>query len=481
MKNKKAIEEEQLDKLLNDLFIEENSIKADEASVRFIFEQEYAVTIDKRKEKQLLDKLNKKGNKGNNWVYYTIIIFTAIIGIGYFINSAKKTKTDPNNHSSDKITSENIVRSSNKRDTLVLTEVQKLKPYLPNQVFMLNKNQELVQEATRNDVATYYPIAEKTLSITAFFNPSEKEYLLYAEVKKRMLEKIATIDKGLYSAIEEGKITYKNKEAIIDPFILRNQAITNLEYKVFLAALIKNGQMLEYAKATVKSDVWKNYSHAKLAVDYFTDSKYNDFPIVNISAEGAILFCNWLEKEINLFSQQNKSKSTSIRIRLPFDTEWIFATRRGYVHLPDCGGYNTIYDKTENIVDDNYIKRIALIKKRDKNKITELDQVFATNRYGLSENEVLQLFAQGTASKSKLVSDSLYPSKMDVYSKVAHVSEIIYSQGTTNTVIIGSCWKSKQEYLQMENEFKNASASPYVGFRIVLLNDNKASYKSPFW
>jgi len=107
--------------------------------------------------------------------------------------------------------------------------------------------------------------------------------------------------------------------------------------------------------------------------------------------------------------------------------------------------------------------------------------VFATNRYGLNENEVLKIFTQGTNSKSKLISDSLYPSKMDVFSKVAHVSEIIYSQGTTNTTIIGSCWKSKQEYLQMRNEFENASASPYIGFRIVLLNNNKASYKSPFW
>lgn len=481
MKNKKAIEEQQLDKLLNDLFIEENSIKADEASVRFIFEQEYEVTIDKRKEKQLLDKLNKKGNKGNNWIYYAIIIFIVVIGISYYINSTKKAKTDQITSSTEKTTSQNLVNSSITIDTLVSTEVKKVKPYLPNQVFMLNKNQELVQEVISNDVSTYYPIDQKQLATTLSFNPSEKEYILYEEVKRRMFQKIATIDKGLYSTIEEGKITYKNKEAIIDPFILRNQAITNLEYKVFLAALIKNGQMQEFATASVKSDVWDNYSHPKLATDYFTDAKYNDFPVVNIRAEGAILFCNWLEKEVNVFLQKNKSKSASIKIRLPFDSEWIFATRRGYVHLPDCEGYNTIYDKTENIVDESYLKRIELIKKRNKNKITELDQVFATNRYGLNEREVLEIFEQGKNSKSKLVSDSLYPSKMDVYSKVAHVSEIIYSQGTTNITIIGSCWKSKQEYLQMRKEFENASASPYIGFRIVLINDNKASYKSPFW
>ena len=54
MKDNKFIDEKNLDELLNSLFIEENSIKADENSARFILEQDYDVQIDADKEKNLL-------------------------------------------------------------------------------------------------------------------------------------------------------------------------------------------------------------------------------------------------------------------------------------------------------------------------------------------------------------------------------------------------------------------------------------------
>ena len=36
-------------------------------------------------------------------------------------------------------------------------------------------------------------------------------------------------------------------------------------------------------------------------------------------------------------------------------------------------------------------------------------------------------------------------------------------------------------YLKLEQEFKSISSSPFVGFRIIVINPNDPEYKNPFW
>lgn len=492
MKDNKFIEEKNLDELLNNLFIEENSMKADENSARFILEQEYDVRIDAGKEKNLLKRLN--GKAGGSGGYTNFLIFFCIViilGTGIFLFNKhinpSGNKSKEHFYKSDKkeqsVNSENIpvilpIHTSLLSTINDSTYLQLRPPFISSESYTKPSS-----DFSGKNIPVYFPPSElkEYNSSTELLESTEKDFLLYSKVKTKMFEKLLKAEKGSYTMVEEGKIQYRGNTMAVDPFILRNQAITNLEYKVFLADLIKNGNTGDYKIAAVKNKVWINYYDNILAKTYFSDEKYNDFPVVNISPEGALLFCTWMEKEINKFSKSVDPKSKPLKIRLPFDSDWIFATRRGYAQIPDCGGYNTIYDIKEGIIDISYIKRIELIKRRSKSKITELDQLFSTNRYGMEEDKTLQLFEKGFAYKGKPVTDSVYPNRMDVFSKVAHVSEIIQEQGTGKAIVIGSCWKSKQEYSKMLTEFNKESASPFIGFRVVIINDNKASYKDPFW
>ena len=481
MESNKPLDEKDLNKLLNDLFVQENSGIADEASAHFVFSQEYDVKADPKKEKELLNKL--KNSSGGYWNYMAITLIALILVAGGFIyfkilqSENTKTNQDIQNkqpaESSELNTSEYLshMDSVHGADTNLI-------PVNPNAI-PSDKQQSLSEPGIHNIQKTSAATEQETAARNTSAIPAGK-LKIYDNEKIRMIERLVNADKGLYSSVEEGKISYRGEEAVIEPFVLRNQTITNLEYKIFLTDLLQNGKIQDYLKASVKTEVWNNYSHNVLAINYFANDRYNNFPVVNISTEGAVLFCQWLETEVNSYLQQHKSKS-KIKIRLPFDSEWIFATKRGYVHFPDCDGYNTVYDRTEGIVDAHYLKWTAQIKKRDKKHPNELDEPLGTNRYGMNEKQVLQLFEKGEKAASKLNSDSLYPFRIDVYNKVAHVSEIIYTHGSVETTVIGSCWKSKKEYLQMMEEFQKASASPYVGFRIVVLNGNKASYKAPFW
>jgi hypothetical protein len=487
MKDKKLIEEKDLDKLLNDLFLEESSVKAEENSARFVMEQNYDVKINAKKEKELLRKLSGKPNGGSHWNYLIIILIVAVGGIGVLFFT-KHTTSDKNN--SDKNDTQEHDVSTNRISTAVSVpplQFNKIKDNTSQQLhppFTDSKsNLKYSPDLSVNNIPIYFPQSnsKKNKLANGMFMLTEKDIAMYNKIKNKMLEKLLNIDKGLYTKVEEGLIEYRKEELAIDPFIIRNQAITNLEYKVFLADLIKNGKTEYYKKAAVHTELWDNYNDTILVSTYFQDDKYNDFPVVNISREAVLLFCGWLETEINLYAQKTNPKAKHLTIRLPFDSEWIFATRRGYAQIPDCGGYNTIYDIREGIIDLWYLKRIELIKKRRMSKRTELDELFSENRYGMTEDKTLQLFQKGFDNIGKPITDSLYPNRMDIYSKAAHVSEIIQEHGTGYTVVLGSCWKDKSEYSKMLTEFNTASASPFVGFRIVMINDNKASYKNPFW
>lgn len=492
MNDKEHLDDQSMDELLNKLFIEEQAAaNADANLATFVFDQQYDVIIDAGKEKELLDKLKGKPKGPGNYLNLLILTFAVVIaGAGMLLykeyhavnvvhppKQLSKNKQDkPGIHATEPSLLKEQEATERSFKTVDSTHAEK--QAISNEKI----NEWPGPKFSSTDVSVYFPqsgVGSKAAA--AFFKPTEQDMILYAKVKNKMLERLLHLDKDTYAAIEEGEIEYKGKALALYPFVLRNQAITNLEYKVFLADLLKSGKTDEFKKAVIRSETWVNYNDNILATTYFFDERYNDFPVVNVSPLAAFLFCDWLEKEINQFSLQLNPKATPLKVRLPFDSEWIFATKRGYAQIPDCDGYNTIYDVQEGIVDQNFIRRLKLIRKRNDRKSNLLDDLFSTNRYGMNEDQTLRLFEQAFRYKGKAVADSLYPNRMDVYGKAGHVSEITLDQQTGNVLIIGSCWKNKQEYSDMLNEFKKTAASPFVGFRVVIVTDNKASYKDPFW
>jgi hypothetical protein len=490
MTEKKHIDEQNVDELLNKLFLEDHAGTTNEQVALFVFQQNYDVKIDAGKEKELLDKLKGKPKGPGNYLNLLIVAFVIIIaGTGVLLykeyNPFNTSRSQKNNYD-ERNKPVRYAVDMRKQVTATSSPWITSKDSTPSPVKCKKVNAKinatLPPKFSSLDVSVYFPQSGVgSRSAAAFFKPTEQDLVFYNNVKTKMLEKLLRLDKETYASIEEGEIQYRGNALTLYPFVLRNQAITNLEYKVFLADLLKSGKTDEFKKAVIRSETWVNYNDNILATTYFFDDKYNDFPVVNVSPLAAFLFCDWLEKEINQFSQQLNPQAGSLKVRLPFDSEWIFATRRGYAHIPDCGGYNTIYDIQEGIVDMSYLKRIELIKKRGKSKRTTLDELFTTNRYGMNEDQTLRLFEEAMNYKGKAVTDSLYPNKMDIYSKAAHVSEITLDQETGNVLIVGSCWKNKQEYTSMLKEFKKTAASPFVGFRVVIVTDSKASYKDPFW
>lgn len=477
MKDKKNIQEQELNELLNDLFLESNSPVADESMARFVFQQEYDISVNARKEQELIQKLKQDPSDPGNYLNALIILLAlAVAGVGIFVF----------NQYDERVSDRTIIPSAPNRTEntkLEANEIEKELTITPEErnntvEHIRSSKAEIVrqtgdQKLKSEDITVYYPpsgVGSKT--VATFFKPTEQEVVFYNRMKDKMIEKLWSFEKETYDLVDEGELQYKGNRMTMYPFSWKKHAVTNLEYKVFLTALMKNGKTEAFRTAIVRNETWLNYNDNILATTYFFDPRYNDFPVVNISPEAAQLFCQWLEEEVNHYSLKLNPSSQPMRVRLPYDTEWLFATELGFQPMSDCNGYNTIYDLKEDIVDVNYLKRVRASKKKSKKGQTLPDDLFAVNRYGMQEDQLLQLF-----EKAFSYTDSVDFSKEDLFGKIAHVSEMVIQKQSGNPLVIGSCWKNKNEYASMLKEFTKASASPFVGFRVVVSQEKTSRRK----
>jgi hypothetical protein len=506
MKDAFSIHEDELDGALNALFLETIAGKEDEQISSFIWKQEYSAVISKDKEALLLARLAANNSGGKFlWILFSILLILSPLII--FLpgegkndrpvssvqkNDVTENSAEPALSSNPVVTETNAVAEQEQSPRIVsadkLRGIQSLPAVLPHIETPLPYTEEAKPEPNTEE--------EKELP---YFNKAGLAF--FSQVKEQLLQKVVKIDDALYGKTEPGSTFYKSREILVDPFVMANFPVTNLEYKTFLADLAMQGRMDDLKKALPKSDTWKDYGCLTLAKNYFESEAYNDFPVVNISREATAVFCEWLEAEVNTklselvpkkskfnSAQASAQKAKQVIVRLPYDYEWIYSADAGVALIPDCPGYNTIYDPGEGLVDGGFYKRTSQLSKHAKKGLTRMDELMDVNRFGMTEAEILAIYKEAIEYKGgKARTNSfdpsappVYPGNVEACCLAGHVCELIKDKEGGMTVR-GNCWSSKAEYLKMMDSFKKNNASPFIGFRVVIVNAEKGTYKNPFW
>lgn len=104
--------------------------------------------------------------------------------------------------------------------------------------------------------------------------------------------------------------------------------VTNKLYMTFLKSLRQSGNANLISVAEIDTLKWiDKLSYNEPYVHYYhIHPAYNNFPVVNISYEGAKLFCEWLTVQYNAAP---KRKFKKVSFRLPSEEEWIIAAQAG--------------------------------------------------------------------------------------------------------------------------------------------------------
>ncbi len=468
MKNKEHINKDNLNKLLNTYSLNKHSVEEDVDMAKTVFDKEYEVDMSEADKKKLLKKL---GGSNNKWPWFGVLLILIVVSIVAVYQFEEKIP-DPNT-----ATIEGNLMSESTKEPTELISVLELNEIISDTSFM--KTYTAIKDSVVDTIAVnpipydQEPIFMKEASEqVALFSESDKER--YQKLKQEMVAELIATNKEAYTQVRESYIYYKKKKIGVDAFILRNFSITNMEYKAFLVDLIQSNSQEALGVTSVNQEVWLSYNCNDLANNYFKEKAYDGFPVVNISPQAALLFCKWLEAITNKQLLLDNPKAKTIRLRLPYDDEWISAAKIGFAQTPVCDGYQTIFDITEGLVNKSFLKRQVKVQKHDLKDRTSLDNYFDMNRYGMTESDILNIFKNTDTIKVH------YPDGLKNIAKVAHVSEFIQND-EGKVIVFGSCWKSKEEYSEMLNAFKNKSASPFIGFRFVVENDQLETYKNPFW
>ncbi|MFL5766184.1 MAG: SUMF1/EgtB/PvdO family nonheme iron enzyme [Bacteroidia bacterium] len=492
------LQEYELDGALNALFLEKYSKMEDENLARFFMDQNYDVAIDSKKEAELLARLG--GNSGGKNIIFVILAgLLAISAIYYFTNggATKNTVGAPAQiQNTVSVSPEKTPVDVASAETTPAPGQKMINPASPSN--LATSTPPAASVATEPVQYAPQPVPEMNTAKNDSTNEKELPYFkkagleYFSKIKEQVLKKVLKIDDRLYGKTEPGATFYKAREVTVPPFVMANFPVTNMEYKTFLADLAMQGRVEDMKKCLPKGELWKQYGCFSLAKDYFENEAYNDFPVVNVSKEACNLYCEWLEEETNAkFEEEAKSskvkgaKKKQVIVRLPYDYEWIYSADAANALVPDCGGYNTIYDPSEGLVDKDFFKRTSQLSKRDLKKETRMDKLSDINRFGMTEAEIIAIYREAMnyndgKAKADPSDPANYPNNVEACCLAGHVCELIKTKDGGMT-LRGCCWKDKDEYLKMADAYTKNGASPFVGFRIAIFNADKGTNRNPFW
>lgn len=327
-----------------------------------------------------------------------------------------------------------------------------VRSYWPNAFGLYNMSgnvAEMLQEEGRTkggswaSRAPYLEIDGKD-EFSGFTNPSPKIGFRYF---------IEVIDFKSTKPSDDEELTAKKIESLLhfsdenSEVYLSQTEITNELYSLFASDQQGN------TSHASKNELWLNelaYS-GRLVNDYTNLPFYKDYPVVNITKEDAIAFCDWLTKKLNELPNSKYKGST---FRLPNEKEWMMAAKGNHdvVTFPWGGPY--LLNK-----EGDYLCNYNPVKDR---WILDADSTHYLIP-GLSKTEI-QEAGQMDGYLITCPVESYNPNSAGLFCMSGNVAEMISDKNITK----GGSWGSLQNTISIESSEPYTGASPYVGFRILI-------------
>lgn len=250
--------------------------------------------------------------------------------------------------------------------------------------------------------------------------------------KQEMLRQVIKVDKKEWAYIPMGTTHLNGKPVSIQAFYMQTHEVSNIQYKTYLYDLVLNNRLLEYRRAAVYDSAWMSYPGMEsLTQLYFWHPKYNEYPVVNVSPEGALLYSIWLTNEVN---KELGHKTKINDIRLPTEEEWIYAAR----------------------ADDD-----SALYAWHGQFVRNVRGAFLANFYSSTDQDGAEVTAPVTAYP---------PNDWGLYNLCGNAAEMTRSTDDASVVVKGGSWSQPAEYMQLLHQNRMAIDKlplPTVGFRTV--------------
>lgn len=280
---------------------------------------------------------------------------------------------------------------------------------------------------------------------------TEKEIADNEKVKKKMMKALAKQHKDHYVYIPSGSTSYKGEAYSVQAFYMQVNEVSNLQYRTFLNDLLIQERHDEYIKAYPQEYQWS----AQIEGDanamqkmYFTHPAYEDYPVVNVTREGAEMYCKWLSLETSNSKYVDDVMFLN-DVRLPQRLEWTYAASNGDAkNVYPWGGPST--QNAEDCYLANYYPDTMNL---------HADGAFFTAKTGTYHHNDFGLYNMSGNAAEMVYGPTEFSSKTDLIS-------LRDEPGTA-----GGGWMDDDEALKIEGDDPYEGVTeghPNIGFRVVM-------------
>jgi formylglycine-generating enzyme required for sulfatase activity len=208
--------------------------------------------------------------------------------------------------------------------------------------------------------------------------------------------------------------------------------------------LLIQGRKDEFLKARPDYKQWSIFQkqeNSSMEQHYFSHPAYDNFPVVNVSREGAEMYCVWLTKEI-INTVEDKKKSQYNDVRIPVREEWVMAASSGGTKYPYPWG-----EQPDRLIKDA--------------------QVYAT--YAQEKNTLNEIANKQDVTTSVI---AYLPNDFGLYNMSGNVAEMVYDDIKLKTAgTAGGGWMSTADEIKiLAPDTYSGIVLPNVciGFRVVM-------------
>lgn len=238
-----------------------------------------------------------------------------------------------------------------------------------------------------------------------------------------------------FSFVPAGWVVVSGDTLSVQSYYIKKYEVSNAEYREYLNFLEKKGDTSLLKLSSLQNENWLTEpSLSLLSEHYFSNPVFDNYPVVNISYQAAIGYCEYLSSKIN--NAKLSSAGIKIRVRLPFHAEIIRA-----------GVGDALFQKypwTQAGLKDSKGKPFANYKESSNNSVVKLKD--------------------GTILPEPLKSvKSFNPSQFQVYNLLGNAAEMTNIPG----VAVGGSYNDAQDNIQLQHKANYEISSKTVGFRVV--------------
>ena len=215
------------------------------------------------------------------------------------------------------------------------------------------------------------------------------------------------------------------------------------DYKLFLFDKKQKGE--NYSNLIYDSTKWTSgvVNYPALQDNYYNHNAYINYPIVSISYDAALEFCNWLSTKYN---SNTKRKYKKVVFRLPTEEEFVKVASSGF------DTKKIFYPWGSNTLIDSKNQKLCNFWRLNQNEIDFNGKTF-------NYDNIINNFDNNIE-----ITNSYSPNKYGVFNIVGNVSEMIQKKG----IAMGGDYLSTGYNVRITSKKEYTDRNVSVGFRVYM-------------